>query len=331
MAEWRNSVMGRTNDPTMNQLWMPLPPGGLHEPIRRLWMDGNGPKRIALELGLDVVKVKRIVRHIGLQRSERLKPVLHSNGRSPTEPERASISTLFRQGYGYKAIAKQLSIPKTTVCRTCLAMGLRQPSRSGKPWLSPARVPKGPDPISFQAAAFHAEQRWVKSNENHWGRHREVLSWASWHKYKNDPVAYRRLLDRVAARNRVRAKTDPQFIMMKTLRNRLNGFVENGWRLHMKDLVGCTRKELIGHIERRFKPGMTWENHGTNVWHIDHIKPCISFDLLDPHQQRLCFHYSNLRPMWAKENRAKSDKLKNGLRARTIGVQLGLRLDDKAA
>ena len=294
-------------------------------------MDGNGPKRIALELGLDVVKVKRIVRHIGLQRSERLKPVLASNGRSPTESERSSISTLFRQGYGYKAIAKELSIPKTTVRRTCLAMGFRQTSRSGKPWLSPARIPKGPDPISFQAAAFRAEQRWVRLNDNHWARHLDVVRWESWPKIRANPVAYRRLLDRVNARNRLREKTDPHFLVLKRLRRRLWFYTKKGWRLHMKALVGCSREELKAHLERRFKPGMSWENYGVNGWEIDHLKPCISFDLLDHHQQRLCFHYSNLRPMWAKDNRAKSDKVRNGVRARTMAVQLGLRIGDKCA
>lgn len=52
---------------------------------------------------------------------------------------------------------------------------------------------------------------------------------------------------------------------------------------------------------------MTWENYGE--WHIDHIKPCASFDLNDPEQQKLCFHYTNLQPMWAKENQKKADKL----------------------
>jgi len=71
-------------------------------------------------------------------------------------------------------------------------------------------------------------------------------------------------------------------------------------------LAGCTKAELVAHIEAQFQSGMTWENRG--LWHIDHIIPCAAFDLTDPDQQRSCFHYSNLRPLWAEENLKKSDK-----------------------
>jgi hypothetical protein len=45
---------------------------------------------------------------------------------------------------------------------------------------------------------------------------------------------------------------------------------------------------------------MTRENHG--LWHVDHIRPCASFDLTDPEQQAICFHYTNLQPLWAIDN-----------------------------
>jgi fatty-acid desaturase len=48
---------------------------------------------------------------------------------------------------------------------------------------------------------------------------------------------------------------------------------------------------------------MSWDNI-----HIDHIKPCASFDLTDPNEQRKCFHWSNMQPLLAKDNRMKSDK-----------------------
>jgi len=74
------------------------------------------------------------------------------------------------------------------------------------------------------------------------------------------------------------------------------------------ELLGCTIEHSRTHLESLFQDGMTWENHGTHGWHIDHIKPCAAFDLTDPEQQKQCFHYTNLQPLWAEDNLKKSDK-----------------------
>jgi len=78
-------------------------------------------------------------------------------------------------------------------------------------------------------------------------------------------------------------------------------------------LVGCTFAELKTYLESKFKPDMSWENYGrgwngTKEWQIDHIKPCSSFDLSKSSEQRKCFHYSNLQPLWAEENYIKGTK-----------------------
>jgi len=51
---------------------------------------------------------------------------------------------------------------------------------------------------------------------------------------------------------------------------------------------------------------MTWDNHGQDGWHVDHIKPQYLFDLTNPKQQKECFHYTNLQPLWAHENKEKA-------------------------
>lgn len=73
----------------------------------------------------------------------------------------------------------------------------------------------------------------------------------------------------------------------------------------VKDLVGCTTPELVAHIERQFKHQMSWDNWGK--WEVDHIRPCASFDLTKLDEQRQCFHFTNLRPIWREENRKKRD------------------------
>lgn len=73
--------------------------------------------------------------------------------------------------------------------------------------------------------------------------------------------------------------------------------------------VGCTVEELVIHLEDQFVEGMTWENHGLEGWHVDHIFPLSKADLTDPAQLRAAFDWRNLRPAWAAENIEKSDKI----------------------
>lgn len=74
------------------------------------------------------------------------------------------------------------------------------------------------------------------------------------------------------------------------------------------ELLSCDATHLKRHLEKQFLPGMTWENYGVEGWHIDHIRPCASFDLTNPAQQRECFHYTNLQPLWAIDNIKKGDR-----------------------
>jgi hypothetical protein len=74
-----------------------------------------------------------------------------------------------------------------------------------------------------------------------------------------------------------------------------------------KKLIGCSIEFLKSHLEKKFIEGMNWSNYGK--WHVDHIRPCASFNLSKPEQQKQCFNYKNLQPLWALENLSKSDKL----------------------
>ena len=103
-------------------------------------------------------------------------------------------------------------------------------------------------------------------------------------------------------------KTDINYKLSELLRNRVRNAIKSYKRpgSAVKDL-GCTVQELKEHLELQFKPGMTWDNHGQ--WHIDHIKPLSIFDLSDPEQFMEACHYSNLQPLWAKDNLSKSNKV----------------------
>lgn len=93
-----------------------------------------------------------------------------------------------------------------------------------------------------------------------------------------------------------------------TLRSRIREALKNeSKKAHgTEDLLGCSVDFLKIYLSKMFKEGMSWENHGE--WHIDHIKPCSSFDLTKESEQRKCFHYTNLQPLWAEENLKKNNK-----------------------
>lgn len=82
------------------------------------------------------------------------------------------------------------------------------------------------------------------------------------------------------------------------------------------ELIGCTPKALVTHLESQFQPGMSWDTYGQ--WHIDHIIPCRAFDLTVKEERLRCFHWTNMRPLWAAENTSKSDLLPDGSRARDL-------------
>ena len=95
-----------------------------------------------------------------------------------------------------------------------------------------------------------------------------------------------------------RYKNNPQTKLALLLRVRLNNALKEITRYNTSfSLLGCTIKEYKQHLESQFKPEMNWDNHG-DIWEIDHIKPCNSFDLIDIEQQKQCFHYTNLQPLF---------------------------------
>jgi hypothetical protein len=106
---------------------------------------------------------------------------------------------------------------------------------------------------------------------------------------------------------RNRAQTDPVFNLVRRQATRIRVVLRGNIKsAKTMELVGLTATELRDYLQSKFLPGMTWENR--REWHIDHIRPCASFDLTDPEQQRICFHYTNLQPLWAKDNLKKSDR-----------------------
>ena len=111
--------------------------------------------------------------------------------------------------------------------------------------------------------------------------------------------------------DRKKRKEDPNYRITKNLRSRLRRALKgsNKSAITMK-LIGCSVFELWKHLESHpsWEAWMTRENYG-KTWHVDHIKPCASFDLTCSNQQRICFNYTNLQPLEAIENMKKGAKI----------------------
>ena len=79
-------------------------------------------------------------------------------------------------------------------------------------------------------------------------------------------------------------------------------------------LLGCSLPKFMEYMEEQFynnpetSEKMTWDNWKIDGWHIDHIKPLSKFNLNDPKQVEKAVHYTNLQPLWWRENLEKGAK-----------------------
>jgi hypothetical protein len=163
-------------------------------------------------------------------------------------------------------------------------------------------VRKEYDRIYYQKNKEHKDKKAKKWHKDNRERNREICR-KSYQKHK-----VRRVREAVEY-ERKKLKTDITLVIKKRLRARLKGALKKGTKSKSTmELLGIPHVDfLMIWLECKFKEGMTWKN--THLWHIDHIIPCSSFDLTKPEEQSKCFHYTNLQPLWARENLAKGSKI----------------------
>ena len=174
------------------------------------------------------------------------------------------------------------------------------------------------DAIKAYQQAYEASPRGRERQRTHYRRHREqrIADAAAWN--RANPEAHNAAGRRSDKKNRPRIRayfrekyaTDIQFRLGMRLRVRLSGAVRQqiGAGVGKKGAsavrdLGCTLGELMVHLEARFSEGMSWDNYGE--WHIDHIRPLVSFDLTDSEQCKVACHFTNLQPLWGPENLSK--------------------------
>jgi hypothetical protein len=104
-------------------------------------------------------------------------------------------------------------------------------------------------------------------------------------------------------------KNDPFFKLIEIVRGRVKNFLKSkniNKNNKTFEIVGCSPEFLKEHIEKQFTEGMSWELMGEHI-HIDHIIP-LSSAKTEEEIYKLC-HYTNLQPLWAKDNLKKSNKI----------------------
>jgi hypothetical protein len=128
---------------------------------------------------------------------------------------------------------------------------------------------------------------------------------------KSDPEKLRAHNLKTTQRILRRMESDPVFKLKCTIRTRIGQALRMRYKKSAKtfDLLGCTIEQLVAHLESQWTVGMSWETYGFRGWHVDHRIPCHAFDLSNPEEQKTCFHYTNLQPMWWRDNIAKGTKI----------------------
>jgi hypothetical protein len=135
---------------------------------------------------------------------------------------------------------------------------------------------------------------WAKKNKN---RRKEISRVWSRKDYEENKSKW-------LGRNKESRKNNINHRISHNLRSRINKALKGIDKAQSTiSLLGCSIEDFRKHIENQFREGMNWDNYGS--WHVDHIRPCASFDLRDKDQQKICFHYTNLQPLWAFENQSK--------------------------
>ena len=192
------------------------------------------------------------------------------------------------------------------------------------------------DKIAARKAAYYAANKDKlaarKAGYNAANRDKIAASNAAYRKTNKDKIAAMNAAYRVANKDKIlaqeaayrvtnkdklaecvkkRMQNDNAFRLKHNLRIRFKKLLKtasHGGSNRFTGLIGCTTAQLKQHLEMQFKRGMTWQNYGT-YWHVDHIIPCAAFDQLDMNQRKLCWHYTNLQPLKAKENLSKGKKI----------------------
>lgn len=93
----------------------------------------------------------------------------------------------------------------------------------------------------------------------------------------------------------------------RRIRYELNTLLKGKKTKRTIEHLGCDINYLKEYLESKFTENICWDNYG-KVWHIDHIIPCSSWNLSNDFENKCCWNYRNLQPLFSSDNQSKKDK-----------------------
>jgi len=153
---------------------------------------------------------------------------------------------------------------------------------------------------------------WLKNNPDYMKNYSKTNNLKNREKLNNKLKIWRnnnkeKLLDQTRKKRKEKYDTDINFKLKHLLRARINKIINFNRNKSSQEIIGCDIEYFKTYLELQFKEGMNWENYGYYGWHIDHIIP-LSSAINNNEIYKLC-HYTNLQPLWSKDNLKKSNKI----------------------
>ena len=109
--------------------------------------------------------------------------------------------------------------------------------------------------------------------------------------------------------SKARRLYDPEFKLIGNMRCRLGDVLKGKSKSQTtKQLIGVNFEIFIKWIKYQLEEGMTMDNYGS-IWHLDHVLPISSFNLLEEEELFKAMNWMNIRPMLPVKNIQKSNKI----------------------
>ena len=154
----------------------------------------------------------------------------------------------------------------------------------------------------------HREKKLAYKKQYYWGNVEKIGEYNKEYNSRVEVKEAKTKYNREYERNR--KANDPLYKFKKAIQARISqSIASRGYTKRSRSyiILGADYKYVRKYFERQFTDKMSWDNYGE--WEIDHIKPMSSAKTEE--QAIELNHYTNLQPLWKKDNREKYNKIIN--------------------